>query len=185
MLSMQTVFDRPVDQRLIAAALAPAAFGSMWLDPAVVGPAPDYPRAPGALSADLLVVGGGYTGLWTALHAVERNPGATVVLIEAERLGWAASGRNGGFVDASLTHGAENGKSRWPDEFDQLERLGTANLDGMQADIETYGMRVDWERTGMLSVAYGNMVSLVIEAVKELTARVTAIEAELESRALA
>jgi len=118
MLSMQTVFDRPVDQRLIADALAPAAFGSMWLDPHIVGPAPDYPRAPAALSCDLLVVGGGYTGLWTALHAAERNPGASVVVIEAERLGWAASGRNGGFVDASLTHGAENGKSRWPEEFD-------------------------------------------------------------------
>ena len=153
MISMQTVFDRPVDQRVITAALAPAVFGSMWLDPDVVGPVPDYPRASGALSCDLLVVGGGYTGLWTALHAAERNPGATVVLVEAERLGWAASGRNGGFVDASLTHGAENGKSRWPEEFDQLQRLGMANLDGMQADIETYRMRVDWERTGMLNVA--------------------------------
>ena len=54
MLSMQTVFDRPVDQRLIADALAPAAFGSMWLDPHIVGPAPDYPRAPAALSCGLV-----------------------------------------------------------------------------------------------------------------------------------
>ena len=153
MQGMQTVFDRAVDQRLITSALAPAVFGSMWLDPDVVGPIPDYPRASGALSCDLLVVGGGYTGLWTALHAAERNPGATIALIEAESIGWAASGRNGGFVDASLTHGAENGKSRWPAEFDRLERLGADNLDGMQADIETYRMQVDWERTGMLSVA--------------------------------
>ena len=153
MQGMQTVFDRAVDQRLITSALAPAVFGSMWLDPDVVGPIPDYPRASGALSCDLLVVGGGYTGLWTALHAAERNPGATIALIEAESIGWAASGRNGGFVDASLTHGAENGKSRWPAEFDRLERLGADNLDGMQADIETYRMLVDWERTGMLSVA--------------------------------
>ena len=153
MQGMQTVFDRAVDQRLITSALAPAVFGSMWLDPDVVGPIPDYPRASGALSCDLLVVGGGYTGLWTALHAAERNPGATIALIEAESIGWAASGRNGGFVDASLTHGAENGKSRWPAEFDRLERLGADNLDGMQADIETYRMQVYWERTGMLSVA--------------------------------
>ena len=146
-------FDRHVDQSLIAEALAPAVFGSMWLDPDVVGPRPDFPPLSGATNCDLLVVGGGYTGLWTALHAAERNPGATVVLIEGERLGWAASGRNGGFVDASLTHGAVNGKSRWPDEFDELERLGLANLDGMQADIEAYGMKADWERTGMLSAA--------------------------------
>ena len=50
MSSMQTVFDRPVDQRLVTAALAPAVFGSMWLDPDVVGPVPDYPRASGALA---------------------------------------------------------------------------------------------------------------------------------------
>lgn len=147
------VFDRKVDERLVAEALAPAVFGSMWLDPEVVGQRPDFPPSTGRQTCDLLVVGGGYTGLWTALHAAERNPGATIVLIEAERLGWAASGRNGGFVDASLTHGTHNGKTRWPDEFDQLERLGMANLDGMQADVETYGMKVDWERNGMLAVA--------------------------------
>ena len=146
---MRIVFDHAVDQGLIERALAPAAFGSMWLDI----PRPDYPSLPGAATCDLLVVGGGYTGLWTALHAAERDPGASIVVIEAERIGWAASGRNGGFVDASLTHGAENGKSRWPDEFAQLERLGLANLNGMQADIEKYGMRVDWQRTGMLAVA--------------------------------
>ncbi len=150
---MSIVFDKDVDPALIAEALAPAVFGSMWLDPTVSGKRPKYPRLPGPLTCDLLVVGGGYTGLWTALHAAERNPGARIVLIEAERLGWAASGRNGGFIDASLTHGAHNGKARWPDEFDQLERLGMANLDGMQADVEAYGMQVDWQRSGMLAVA--------------------------------
>ena len=61
--------------------------------------------------------------------------------------------RNGGFVEASITHGDENGRSRWPDEFGRLEQLGLANLDGMQADIEKYGMDAEWERTGMLTVA--------------------------------
>ncbi|NTY60624.1 FAD-dependent oxidoreductase [Mycolicibacterium sphagni] len=146
---MQTVFDCRVDPDLISRALGSAAFGSMWLDI----PRPEYPTLTHGLSCDLLVVGGGYAGLWTALHATERNPGARVVLIEAERVGWAASGRNGGFVEASITHGAENGKSRWPTEFDQLEKLGLANLDGMQSDIAKYAMAVDWERSGMLSVA--------------------------------
>lgn len=149
MLEVQTVFDRRVDAALVARALGSAAFGSLWLDIA----RPAYPTLSGSLTCDLLVVGGGYAGLWSALHAKERNPGARVVLIEAEQVGWAASGRNGGFVEASITHGAENGKSRWPTEFDQLEKLGLANLDGMQADIESYGMNVDWERTGMLTVA--------------------------------
>lgn len=150
---MRTVFDREVNAGLIERALAPAVFGSMWLDPAVLRDRPEYPRLTGPTTCDLLVVGGGYAGLWTALHAARRNPGARVVLIEAQRLGWAASGRNGGFVDASITHGAENGKSRWPEEFDLLERLGLDNLDGMQDEIEALGMKVDWERTGMLTVA--------------------------------
>ena len=150
---MQTVFDREVDPGLIERALAPASFGSMWLDPALLDNRSDYHPLTGPATVDLLVVGGGYTGLWTALHAAERNPGARIMLIEAHRLGWAASGRNGGFVESSLTHGAANGKSRWPEEFDHLERLGRDNLDGMQRDIETYGMKVEWERTGMLTVA--------------------------------
>ena len=116
-------------------------------------PRPSYETLSGSVTADLLVVGAGYTGLWTALHAAQRNPNQKIVLVDAERVGWAASGRNGGFVDASLTHGAANGKARWPNEIDTLEVMGAENLDGMQADITQLGLDVDWQRTGMLSVA--------------------------------
>jgi glycine/D-amino acid oxidase-like deaminating enzyme len=146
---VKTVFDAPVDPQLVERSLSASTFGSMWLDIA----RPDYPPLTAPLACDLVVVGGGYTGLWTALHAAERNPGRRIVLIEANRIGWAASGRNGGFVDASLTHGTENGKSRWPNEFDTLDETGLANLDGMQSDIERLGLDAEWQRTGMLSVA--------------------------------
>ncbi|WP_319450500.1 MULTISPECIES: FAD-dependent oxidoreductase [unclassified Mycobacterium] len=145
---METVFDAKVAPGLIERALAASSFGSMWLDIE----RPDYPRLTAATSCDLLVVGGGYTGLWTALHAAQRNPDQRIVLIEANRIGWAASGRNGGFVDASLTHGLENGKARWPNEIDQLNLMGMENLDGMQAELERLGLDVDWQRTGMLTV---------------------------------
>ncbi len=149
---METVFDRPVNPQLIDRALTDSAFGSMWLDG--LGDArPEFPALAGPVSCDLLVVGGGYTGLWTALHAAQRDPSARVVLLEADRVGWAASGRNGGFVDASLTHGAENGRSRWPDELDRLDELGLENLDGMQEEIARLGLDVEWERSGMLTVA--------------------------------
>jgi glycine/D-amino acid oxidase-like deaminating enzyme len=148
---VDTVFDRHVDPGLIDRSLAGSAIGSMWLDE--LDSRPSYPTLPGPLRCDVLVVGGGYTGLWTALHAAARNPGAEIALIEGQRIGWAASGRNGGFVDASLTHGAENGKSRWPNEIDELEALGLANLNDMQAEIEQLSLDVEWERTGMLSVA--------------------------------
>ncbi|MDV3133133.1 FAD-dependent oxidoreductase [Mycobacterium sp. 29Ha] len=146
---MHTVFDAPVDPRLIERSLAASSFGSMWLDI----PRPAYPQLTASITCDLLVVGGGYTGLWTALHAAERNPDRRIVLIEANRIAWAASGRNGGFVDASLTHGAENGKTRWPNEIHTLDQMGIQNLDGMQADIERLRLDTEWQRTGMLSVA--------------------------------
>ncbi len=146
---MQTVFDSHVDPDLVERSLAASAFGSMWLDM----PRPQYDELSGSVTADLLVVGAGYTGLWTALHAAQRNPDQRIVLVDAERVGWAASGRNGGFVDASLTHGLANGKSRWPKEIEKLEAMGRDNLDGMQADIHGLRLDVDWQRNGMLSVA--------------------------------
>jgi len=146
---VETVFDAHVDPGVVERALAASTFGSMWLDI----PRPDYPQATESIVCDLLVVGGGYAGLWTALHAAQRNPDRSIVLIEANRIGWAASGRNGGFVDASLTHGLENGKTRWPNEIDMLEAMGRENLDGMQADIESLGLDAEWQRTGVLSVA--------------------------------
>jgi glycine/D-amino acid oxidase-like deaminating enzyme len=146
---VETVFDAPVDPALVERSLAASTFDSMWLDL----PRPDHPTLTEPVTCDLLVIGGGYTGLWTALHAAERDPDRTIVLIEANRIGWAASGRNGGFVDASLTHGAENGKSRWPNEIDTLSEMGIQNLDGMQSDIQRLGLDAQWQRTGMLSVA--------------------------------
>ncbi|MFF4381574.1 NAD(P)/FAD-dependent oxidoreductase [Kitasatospora sp. NPDC001547] len=120
----------------------------------------DDPARPAAASAlvgdvrcDLLVVGGGYSGLWTALIAKERDPSLDVVLVEAKEAGWAASGRNGGFCEASLTHGLANGYQRWPDELHTLERLGAANLQAMEDTLERHGIDCDWERTGSLVVA--------------------------------
>ncbi|MFC8722293.1 NAD(P)/FAD-dependent oxidoreductase [Kitasatospora sp. NPDC057198] len=118
---------------------------------------PGRPDANSALTGDvrcdLLVVGGGYSGLWTALIAKERDPGRDVVLIEAEQTGWAASGRNGGFCAASLTHGLGNGLERWPDEMAALEQLGARNLRSIEDAVSTYAIDCDWERTGELDVA--------------------------------
>lgn len=111
------------------------------------------PALVGDTTCDLLVVGGGYSGLWTALVAKERDPSLDVVLVEGNEVGWAASGRNGGFCAASLTHGFGNGLQRWPAELAQLERLGAANLDGIEATIARYGIDAEWERTGEIDVA--------------------------------
>ncbi|HEY5664289.1 MAG TPA: FAD-dependent oxidoreductase [Ilumatobacter sp.] len=104
-------------------------------------------------SCDLAVIGGGYTGLWTAIIAKERDPSRDVVLIDAAECGSAASGRNGGFMDSSLTHGVGNAMSRWPDEVELLEELGERNLDEIESSIHKYGIDCDYERTGVISVA--------------------------------
>ncbi|MGX1694643.1 NAD(P)/FAD-dependent oxidoreductase [Microbacterium keratanolyticum] len=146
-----TVFERRQPAAsVVTHALENTQQSVFWLDDIA---RPDYPVLRGAHSTDLAVVGGGYAGLWTAVRAKERDPQRRVILIEASRIGWAASGRNGGFCEASLTHGYDNGASRWPDEMDLYERLGLQNLDEMQETVAKYDMDVDWERTGTLSVA--------------------------------
>jgi glycine/D-amino acid oxidase-like deaminating enzyme len=94
------------------------------------------------------VVGAGFTGLWTALLAKERDPSADVVLLEGRTAGWAASGRNGGFCAASLTHGLANGLERFGPEMPVLDRLGRQNLDEIEATVARHGIDCDFERTG-------------------------------------
>jgi glycine/D-amino acid oxidase-like deaminating enzyme len=138
----------------VDAALAGSRHAVFWLEDAggADGTA-SYPPLTASTTADLTVVGGGYCGLWTAVLAKCREPGARVVLLEADTVGWAASGRNGGFCEASLTHGEENGRSRWPGEYDVLERLGRENLDALESDVRELGLDCQLERTGTLSVA--------------------------------
>jgi glycine/D-amino acid oxidase-like deaminating enzyme len=140
-----------VPRASVPPALANAIHRPYWLD----NPAAPEPTA--LLSAreecDLAIVGGGFTGLWTALQAKEADPAREVVLLEGARVGWAATGRNGGFCSSSLTHGLANGRERFADEIETLEKLGTENLDGIADSIACYGIDCGFERTGEIDVA--------------------------------
>ena len=147
-----TVFERSVpDARLVIDSLTDARLKPFWLDD--LRASTRFPRYSGTASYDLVVVGAGYTGLWTALQAKEREPDLRVAVFEGRTVGWAASGRNGGFCEATLTHGAVNGQSRFPNEIEQLDRLGMQNLDEIEATIARLGLDCDFERTGSLAVA--------------------------------
>jgi glycine/D-amino acid oxidase-like deaminating enzyme len=135
----------------IDAALADAKPEPFWLDdPARPEP---RPRLDATITTDLVVVGGGFCGLWTAIIAKQRQPGRDVVLVEADRIGWAASGRNGGFVEASLTHGPENGDLHFRDELPLLDRLAGENFTAFRETVASHGIDAEWEETGVLTVA--------------------------------
>ncbi len=124
---------------------------SFWLDDPAA-PKPELPLS-GPVRADLAVVGAGFTGLWTALLAKQAEPGLDVVVLESHRVGWAATGRNGGFCAASLTHGETNGRIRFPDSFERLQELGAENLEAIERFVKEHRVDCSWERTGELTVA--------------------------------
>jgi len=145
------VFYRDVPGPDALAALSDVRLACLWLDRT------DRPEATGPLTgdqrADLLVVGGGFTGLWTALLAKRADPARDVLVLEGGRVADGATGRNGGFVAASLTHGLLNGLSRWPGDMPTLQRLGRENLAGIVDTIAEYGIECDLVRSGEIDIA--------------------------------
>jgi glycine/D-amino acid oxidase-like deaminating enzyme len=123
-----------------------------WLDADPLEPEP-HATLIGEITTDLCIVGAGYTGLWTALLAKEKNPERNVIIIEQLETGAGASGRNGGFCSYSLTHGFMNGYSRFKDEMAIIERLGRENLEAIEATIKKYNIDCGFELTGEISVA--------------------------------
>ncbi len=79
--------------------VVPPGHRAWWLREALAAdPGEPCPPLSGETSADVLVIGGGYTGLWTAWYLKELEPGADVVVLEQDICGGGPSGRNGGFV---------------------------------------------------------------------------------------
>jgi glycine/D-amino acid oxidase-like deaminating enzyme len=98
------------------------------------GVPPAQPALAGEVIADVVVVGGGYTGMWTAWEVLEREPGARVAILEAERCGTGPSGRNGGFLSSLWLS--------FPLMREQYGELGAREL--CAASAESIGMVRDW-----------------------------------------
>lgn len=149
-----TIFERNLPSpATVDHSLTDTRTGVFWTEDLPDTLRPARPCLTGDTRTDLVIVGAGYCGLWTALLAATRDPGRRITVVESHRVGWAASGRNGGFCEASLTHGHDNGMNRWPDEMPQLERMGLENLDAIQATEKEHGLDFQFERTGSLAVA--------------------------------
>ena len=102
------------------------------------------------------------TSSWSAVASPDCGPrcrrsrrirAASSCCSRATRIADGASGRNGGFCAASITHGLANGHDRFPDELPTLLRMGDETLDAIEAAIDRHGIDCDFERTGELTVA--------------------------------
>lgn len=149
--------------------IADVSYIPFWLDhPNRPRPEPELTKN---ISTELLIIGAGFTGLWTALLAKEENPSREITILEAGEVATGASGRNGGFMDASITHGIQNGLARWPDEFPTLLALGIANLNEIEATIKRLGIECDYLRTGDVSMASEPYQVDELKAEMEISAR--------------
>jgi glycine/D-amino acid oxidase-like deaminating enzyme len=120
-----------------------------WLDEALAaeGDAPEAPPLEGEERADVAVVGGGYTGLWTALALKEREPSARVAVVEAEVCGWGPSGRNGGFLNGYWTHLSRLRPVFGDEDAVAIGRAGAQVVPAVRAFCEARGEDV-WLRDG-------------------------------------
>lgn len=125
---------------------------SFWL--ATYGPYSPNPPVKGEVSADVAIVGGGFTGLATALNLREIDKGIRVAVLESEIIGYGASGRNGGFsmtlfgLEASITK-LFFGQQRAVEAHRYMERA----VDYVDELIRRYNMQSDYWFPGFLRVA--------------------------------
>jgi gamma-glutamylputrescine oxidase len=103
--------------------------------------ATDYPALAGHADTDVCVIGAGFTGLSAALELAER--GYRVRVLEASKVGWGASGRNGGQVIAGISGEARLARELGPAHAEQLQALRWAGHDIIRGRIERYDIRCD------------------------------------------
>ena len=131
--------------------VAPGAAAPWWLEEAFAAEGGRVDAAPlaGDATADIAIVGGGYTGLWTALAVLERDPGARVAVVEAAFCGAGPSGRNGGFVEG---YWPAFGELRVLLGTERAERLAVAGT-AIRPAIRALGEDVWLREAGMMMVA--------------------------------
>jgi glycine/D-amino acid oxidase-like deaminating enzyme len=143
-----------------------------WLEEA--GAVEPLPSLDGNRKADVVVVGGGYTGMWTAWHVKRLEPEAEVVVLEAGRCGHGPSGRNGGFCN-EMWFSLPNMRGRWGDEGAlAVAREAKAAVDGVERFCAEEGVDAWFRRGGYLQVstaeAHDGVWAEALEACRELGA---------------
>jgi len=115
---------------------------------------PGRPAISGDIDADVAIVGAGYTGMWTAYYLLQRDPSLKVVLLEANVVGFGASGRNGGWCSGLLPMGldaiaAESSR----DEAVRLQRAMFDTVGEVARVVASEGIDCHWQQGGWVAVA--------------------------------
>ena len=153
-----------------------------WLDEALAaeGDAPPAGPLEGALDVDVAIVGGGYTGLWTALALRERSPDARLAVLEAEICGWGPSGRNGGFLNGYWTHLHRLRETLGREDALAVARVAAGAIPAVRALCEARGEDVWLREGGYLKVSSAPAQDASLERSLE-TARELGVEEEAVS----
>ncbi|NIR29367.1 MAG: FAD-dependent oxidoreductase [Gammaproteobacteria bacterium] len=130
---------------------------SLWLQEALTAEdVSDAPSLEGDARADVAIIGGGFTGLWTALRLKEHEPGLDVAVVERDICGGGASGRNGGFVLSWWAKYLTLEKLCGPEEALRLARASQQAVDEVGRFCAAHAPGADFRRDGWLWVATSN-----------------------------
>ncbi len=122
-----------------------------WIEEA--GPQPEFPVMTGGREFDVIVVGGGFTGLWTSYHLKSGEPDLRVGLIESHRIGHGPSGRNGGFVDAMWVSFASLVKRYGSEPALMQARAAEQSVRQVGEFCEKHGVDAWYRHSGYLNVS--------------------------------
>jgi glycine/D-amino acid oxidase-like deaminating enzyme len=135
-----------------AAEARPIEEACYWL--ATRGAVAEQAPLAGDRRCDVAIVGGGYTGLWTALRLLEHEPGLGVTILEQAVCGYGASGRNAGIVGETLDHGHAQAVAHFGRaEARRMAGVGRQNLLEMEEFLSRRGLDAGFSRVGQLIVA--------------------------------
>jgi glycine/D-amino acid oxidase-like deaminating enzyme len=127
---------------------------SFWLETA--GPRPERSPLSGSTAADVVVVGAGFTGLWTAYYLLRRAPALRVVVCDAEHVGFGASGRNGAWCSAGLAvTPAELARRVGADRARRTVRVMRDTVAEVGRVAGVHDLDIDYRRGGLLRIARG------------------------------
>jgi glycine/D-amino acid oxidase-like deaminating enzyme len=144
---------------------------SFWLDQ--LGPRPSRPALAGDRDADVCIIGGGFTGLWTAYELKRAEPSLVVVVLEGHQVGFGASGRNGGWVLGKVSGTADAWRARGgPDAPRVMVRAIQQTVEEIGAVVAQENIECDWKHGGTVTVAQSDTQLARLRAVAEAERRV-------------